>query len=504
MNQNDNHIVDEFQRLRSVTPDDEECRRALDRARQSLIQQPSSKHWFTGRIGMLARIAACVTLVAALGIIPLSGIWQRDHDGTLLADMIETLRKTQNASFRTTTTTRETVDGERQKPHTQVVRYWLTADGRGRSEHEGWVTMIGDRKQGKILEYDMTTKKAHVFKAPKPILDMYQHLKNLDVRRYSKLGEKTIDGRRAAGFVVPDGDKLYVPGVEIWIDVETKLPLRIEGRFGEKDDADQVEISDRFVFDDPNLDYAIFDLRVPDGFALQDTPVIETMWVEDDGQLKTSEEQRAADATVLVAGMINNVKKARNVSFRFKRKVRTGIGGEETKFSESTYREWIDATGASRQETSEGIISVVSWKQRKVMLLNKKAKTATVVAIPENESPENVYENLKNTNFQNYEKVPEKEIDGKMAIGFVAPPTNVKHTFAPGVTVWVDQETRLPIRIEGKFGPNKDDPDDQFVIDQIIFDDPKVVPSMIEIKVPAGYELQQKPMLKFSGNLKDE
>lgn len=206
----------------------------------------------------------------------------------------------------------------------------------------------------------------------------------------------------------------------------------------------------------------------------------------------------------LLASMIDNVKKSKNVSFRFKRKVRAGIGENKTLFSESAYREWIDASGASRQEMNDGIISVVNWKQRKVMLLNTKTKKASIVAIAENEPADNVYENLKNTDFQNYEKVPEKEIDGKMAIGFVAPPTNLKHTFAPGVTVWVDQETKLPIRIEGKFGRNKDDPDDQFVIDQIVFDDPKVVPSMFEIKAPDGYEVEGEPLLKFSGNLKDE
>jgi len=288
MNQNDTQVLEEFERLRSLTPEDEATRRAIFRARDSLIQQPIPRYTYTGRIAMIARIAACITLVVAVGIIPLRGVWRSDGEGSLLASMID------------------------------------------------------------------------------------------------------------------------------------------------------------------------------------------------------------------------NLKKSKNVSFRFKRKVRTGIDENKALFSESTYREWIDASGASRQETSEGIISIVNWKQRKVMLLNKKTKQANIVPIPENDTAENVYENLKNTDFQNFKKLPKKDIDGKLAIGLVAPSTNVQHTFGPGVTLWVDQETRLPIRIEGKFGRNKDDPDDQFVIDQIVFDDPKVVPSMFEIKAPDGYEVQGEPLLNFSGNLKDQ
>jgi outer membrane lipoprotein-sorting protein len=453
---------------------------------------------------MLARIAACVTLVAALGIIPLSGLWRVDRDGTLLADMIDTVKKTQNASFRTTSTSRMIIDGQKQKPQTQVVRYWLTNDGLSRVEYEGWITTICNRKEGKVLVYNPTTKKAHMSKAPKPFLDMYQHLKNLDVRRYNKLAEKTIDGRRAAGFVVPEGDKLYGAGVEIWIDVETKLPLRIEGRSGDKDDPDQVDVSDQFVFDNANLDYALFDLRVPDGYALQETPVIESMWIEDDGQIKTSEEQRTADATIVLAGMIKNVQNAKNVSLRFKGKARSTINGKKMAYSESAYREWIDASGSTRQELDRGSITVVNRKQNKVMVLDKNTKKANIIELPKDEPFDNIYENLKNLKLENLEKVPEKEIDGRMAIGFVVPTANdrEKQVFMPGVKVWVDQDTRLPIKIEGSFGRDKDEPDGEFVIDEIVFDDPKVVPSLFEIKVPEGYTLQEVPILEFTPGTK--
>jgi hypothetical protein len=230
--------------------------------------------------------------------------------------------------------------------------------------------------------------------------------------------------------------------------------------------------------------------------------VLESFFIDDEGQVGSSEEERAAEAAVLVAGMKKNLQAVKNVSLRYKAKSRSTHNGKKMPFRESSYHEWIDASGSTRQETDRGVISVVNRKEHRVMLLNKNTKKVNIVPIPKDEPFDNIYENLKNTDFQNYDKVPEKEIDGKIAVGFVAPPGNVKQSFQPGVKIWVARNTKLPIRIEGSFGPNRDDPDHMFVIDQIVFDDPKVVASLFEIKVPEGYQLQEEPLLKFTPGTK--
>jgi hypothetical protein len=206
----------------------------------------------------------------------------------------------------------------------------------------------------------------------------------------------------------------------------------------------------------------------------------------------------------LLAEMVENVKKAKNVSLHYKGKGRSTDDGKKMPYRESAYREWIDASGSSRQELDRGIIAVVNRKEKKVMHLNTKSKKANIISIPEDEPFDNVYENLKNLKLENLETVPEKEIDGRMAIGFVMPTAKdkEKQIFMPGVKVWVDQKTKLPIRIEGSFGRDKDDPDHAFVIDQIVFDDPKVNASLFEIKVPEGYTLQDEHILKFTPGTK--
>jgi outer membrane lipoprotein-sorting protein len=502
MNQDNQPILDQLERLRALAPDETESRRVIERARESIVQQPLQTQWYGGKVAMIARIAACIAIISVLGIVPLRTLWQSDSDSRLLAQMVENVRNTKNVSYRTTTTTRETVDGVKQEPTTQVVRVWVTADGLSRVEHDWGLTTITNRQRGRMLEYDRNTKKAHI-SAPKPqFLNMYEHLKSLDVTQYRKLPEKNIDGRRAAGFVVPAGDKLYGEGVEIWLDVQTKLPIRIVGRSGDMDDGYSITVTDRFAFDDPKVASTRFEITVPEGYVLQDTPVLESFWIDDEGQLGSSEEERAAAAAVLVAGMKKNLQEVKNVSLRFKAKSRSTHDGKKMPFRESSYRGWIDASGSTRQETDHGIISVVNRKEHRVMFLNKNTKKANIVPIPKDEPFDNIYENLKNTDFQNYDKVPEKEIDGKIAVGFVAPPGNAKHSFQPGVTIWVARDTKLPIRIEGSFGTDKDDPDHVFVIDQIVFDDPKVIPSLFEIKVPEGYEVQEEPLLKFTPGTK--
>jgi outer membrane lipoprotein-sorting protein len=268
MNQNNQPLLDQLQQLRALAPDETESRRAIERAQESIIQQPLQTQWYGGKVAMIARIAACVTLVAALGIIPLNRLWRSDGEGTLLADMVENVKKAKNVSYRFKG--RAPSDEEKMRGFGQhVYRIWIDASGSYRKETT-WGAIIVNRRDGSMTRIDQRMKRAWVSDIPKdePFEGVYDYMKAMDFAKYEKLQEKIIEGRKVIGFVVPFEN---TAGKAIhWIDINTKLPIRIEiARERDQDQPNFSGVIDQIVFDDPKISQSLFELKVPEGYEVR-------------------------------------------------------------------------------------------------------------------------------------------------------------------------------------------------------------------------------------------
>ena len=78
-----------------------------------------------------------------------------------------------------------------------------------------------------------------------------------------KIGEQTIDGQKAIGFVGRGQNE----EVTIWADAETGHPLRIELHIGQMH-----SVMKNFQFDEP-VDEALVSMNLPDGYTLQETNI---------------------------------------------------------------------------------------------------------------------------------------------------------------------------------------------------------------------------------------
>ncbi len=104
--------------------------------------------------------------------------------------------------------------------------------------------------------------------------DLLQVLANAAPDAAVSLGEKTIDGRRAQGFHIPDP----VNDWTVWVDPQTLLPIRIELR---QPQIQRTMLMTDFDFDTP-LDDALFDTTAPAGYSVERTAVDGSTPTEDD------------------------------------------------------------------------------------------------------------------------------------------------------------------------------------------------------------------------------
>lgn len=102
--------------------------------------------------------------------------------------------------------------------------------------------------------------------------DFYRRIRDLPREPSAIIPEQVIDGKKAVGFVYEKkyGDNSY-PAVEtrtFWIDIETKLPIRIENKFrATRQDSDESDnVTSEIVFDAP-LDPALFSTDPPPGYT---------------------------------------------------------------------------------------------------------------------------------------------------------------------------------------------------------------------------------------------
>jgi outer membrane lipoprotein-sorting protein len=216
--------------------------------------------------------------VAATVLIAFAGLmsWLAPHGGTstAFAAVAEALNAVQSATWKTETT----VKGPDGMPITTSWKNMFLAPSHERLEiaadggKPAGATII-DGKKDKMITLLPDTKTAFVvnFKnLPKqnPMGRTFQGLRELVANAQSgkggkveRLGEKTVDGRRAEGFHI----QLGAIDVKLWADPRTLLPIRIE----------QTTSETRVVMTNfqtgMNLEPSLFSIDVPAGYTVPNT-----------------------------------------------------------------------------------------------------------------------------------------------------------------------------------------------------------------------------------------
>ena len=128
------------------------------------------------------------------------------------------------------------------------------------------------------------------------------------------------------------------------------------------------------------------------------------------------------------------------------------------------------------------LVTILDLDNNKMLGLDTHGKTAGYVELGEvGEKTENYIESvrefvIKLQNRPDIEKLPEREIDGKRAIGFKGGNEREK------LTVWADPHTKLPIRVELQLGQ-------MYVIFKNFEFDPQI--EEVSMDVPPGYTLDE-------------
>ncbi|MBN2578000.1 MAG: hypothetical protein JXB10_03335 [Pirellulales bacterium] len=134
---------------------------------------------------------------------------------------------------------------------------------------------------------------------------------------------------------------------------------------------------------------------------------------------------------------------------------------------------------------------VYNLKTRKLMMVNKKSKTAQIIEgfVPPYPAKFNLYEMFRNiVQKDNAQRLPEEVIDGRKAAVFMVeykmPPTDEKVS----IKVWVDPQTELPFRMEitGEVAKGKEN---KSVMSDMTFDQP-VDPALFSFTPPEGYSVK--------------
>ncbi len=133
-----------------------------------------------------------------------------------------------------------------------------------------------------------------------------------------------------------------------------------------------------------------------------------------------------------------------------------------------------------RAELPNGDTVILNPQQGRFLQLIAKEKKAIVKrAFP---MPENLYEKLRNIRQDAVKKLPDQEIDGRKALGFVV------HQNGRDTNVWVDPETHLPIRVETTW-KNLDGKKTQETLSDFVFDR-QFDESHFDTTPPAGYTVE--------------
>ena len=268
-----------------------------------------------------------------------------------------------------------------------------------------------------------------------------------DIYKVEDRGVQEMDGYATKCFQVPGENNIYT----VWVDIETKLPVRIEL---EHPTLGHTLIMTEFDFD-PSFDKTQFDRIPPEGYTLSE---------------HVSKKDGASQQT--------------NV-FRPRVYTSTRLGTDGSKTVGRMLQPSIDRC---RREYDDGQTVIYDYSQQpaRCLKLDTEKKQAVLEIYPGGNRKRINIELLRI--LENAEATPESyKVEDRGILPMDGHTT--KCTYIPGMhdellfTVWKDVETGLPVRIEQKHGRTLIMTDFEF--------DVALDPNLFEMKAPEGYTLTE-------------
>jgi outer membrane lipoprotein-sorting protein len=269
----DDELMRRLHRLADVKPIPDATRRALERVRRALVENPVN-HTPWRRKAMLKYVAAAAAVVLVAGSL---FAWLLLPSSPALANFAEVRAALQAAH---SVTCRQTIHSEGQPD--QVTRIFVLGSGLWRAEDRDRSYTVVDIGKHKTLAVDPKKREALLLQgANLPQVNLYEKIKNSPNDTTSRpLPGKKLDGKDVLGFQV----KLFDLDFTVWADAKTRLPVRIEAE--EKNDGKLSRLTlDEFVFD-KELDPKLFSFEAPPGYKLAVQGIAELPAAPEDPKLK--------------------------------------------------------------------------------------------------------------------------------------------------------------------------------------------------------------------------
>jgi hypothetical protein len=262
---NDEDLVSRLERLGAMTPKPEATRDVLERVRGSLAMvvpasPPALCRGAANRWAAIAAMALVAVALAAWSLLPGSS-------GRAWADVQAAMKAVHSVTF-------HEAGREQGQPALKTRKTMLLGNGLCRFEEGDGTYSVFDFAKSRQLKVDPQKRTAFLMlgMANMPPANLYEFIKNLPGDATARpLPGKKIDGRDALGFAV----KVNEQDVVVWADPRTRLPVRIEVEFKDKEGKKAgEEVFGDFVFD-KELDAKLFSFDPPVGYKVTTAGIAE-------------------------------------------------------------------------------------------------------------------------------------------------------------------------------------------------------------------------------------
>jgi hypothetical protein len=131
------------------------------------------------------------------------------------------------------------------------------------------IVEIIDHKNRKGLKINFAKKTYCNIDDPSEVKNLVESFVTMPEGDGESLGEETIDGRKTEVFRIVNvhcwrGVPKYQDVSKVWVDSETKLPIRKHAELGPSKPQD-IDHADNFIWNKP-VDPSLFDFKIPEGF----------------------------------------------------------------------------------------------------------------------------------------------------------------------------------------------------------------------------------------------